>query len=274
MSDSHFSNVSGSVPTAAAESEDQPITTKETKMSNLQFASVNGSVPTAAAESKDQPFTTKETEMSNSQFANVNGSVPTTGPESIDQPINNPSVKLYKVWITADVEETKNRTFSGEVSVYATDEDKAVKKVEAKLKDGTLDVYEMTDCDNDWDTVSYSDVQENVLDQRLDVELSDQDEFDPDEALTSVIEDFEESISWNTEALAKHKAFLESLLNEGGDKQAVRRNSVVKDDVDPAEVIEVEVEDLLASIDWTTEALAKYHACLESLLSDEKVVAT
>lgn len=189
--------------------------------------------------------------MSDSQFANVNGSMPTAA-ESTEPPTN---LKLYKVRITADVEEKKDRTFSGEVSVYAIDEDKAVKKVEAKLKDGTLDVPEMIDSDNDWDTVSYSDVQENVLDQRFDVELSDQDEFDLDEALASVIEDFEESISWNTEALAKHKA--------------VRRSSVVKDDVDPADVLKAEVEMLEASISWNSAALAKQIAFLESLLNDE-----
>ena len=206
--------------------------------------------------------------MTDSRISNVIGSLPTAA-ESTEQPTN---LKLYKVRITADVEEKKDRTFSGKVSAYATDEDKAVKKVEAKLKDGTLDVPEMIDSDNDWDTVSYSDVREDVLDQRFDVELSDQNEFDPDEALASVIEDFEGSISWNTEALAKHKAFLESLPKEGGDKQAVRRNSVVKGDVDPVDMLKSEIEELQASIDCNPSALAKYQAFLESLLT-KKVAA-
>jgi hypothetical protein len=94
--------------------------------------------------------------------------------------------------------------------------------VEAQIKDGTLDDLEMKDDDDDWTIVSYSDVEENLLDQTFTVELSlDQDEFDPDEALEVEIEDLVASICWNTEALARHKAFLESLLNEGDDKQAV-----------------------------------------------------
>jgi hypothetical protein len=174
------------------------------------------------------------------------------------------------------------RRIRSKVSVYATDEDKAVKKVKAKLKDGKFDDnLEMMDDEDDnvMHMMHYYDVTNDfdLLDQIFAVELSlDQDELDPDEALTSVIEDFEKSISWNTEALAKHKAFLESLLNEGGDKQAVRRNSVVKGDVDPADVLNAEVEELWASISWKTAALAKYNAFLESLLhegGDEQPVA-
>ena len=86
-------------------------------------------------------------EDSNFENANVNGSLPTAA-ESREQPTNL-SAKLYKVWITADVEEKKYRTLSGNVSVYATDEDKAVKKVEAQIKDGTLDDLEMKDDDDD-----------------------------------------------------------------------------------------------------------------------------
>ncbi|MEQ1906804.1 MAG: hypothetical protein ABL888_21660 [Pirellulaceae bacterium] len=142
--------------------------------------------------------------------------------ESKEQPINNLSAKLYKVWITADVEEKRYRTLSGEVSVCATDEDKAVKKVEAQLKDGTLDDLEMKDDDDDWTIVAYSDVEENLLRQTFTVKLSlDQDEVDPDEATEVEIEELLASIDWNTEAMTKHKAFLESLLNEGDDKQAV-----------------------------------------------------
>jgi hypothetical protein len=154
--------------------------------------------------------------MPNSNFENenANGSLPTAA-ESIDQPTNL-SAKLYKVWITADVEEKRYRTLSGNVSVYATNEDKAVKKVEAQIKDGTLDDLEMRDAyDDDWDIVTYYEVQEKLLHQTFDVELSlDQDDFDPDQAIEVEIEDLVASICWNTEALAKHKAFLESLLTK------------------------------------------------------------
>ena len=197
------------------------------------------------------------------------GSLPTAA-ESIGQP----TAKLYKVWITADVEEKRYRTLSGNVSVYATDEDKAVNKVEAKINDGTLDDLEMSNAydDDDWDIVHYDYVKENLLRQTFKVKLS----LDQDGAIGVEIEDLDASICWNTEALAKHKAFLESLLHEGDDKQAVRRGSVVKDDVDPADVLEAEVEKLQASISWNTAALAKYHAFLESLLhegGDKQAVA-
>jgi hypothetical protein len=215
----------------------------------------------------------------NCEDANVNGSLPTAA-ESTEQPTNlsadrvksaldqkKASGKVYKVWITADVEEKRYRTLSGNVSVYATNEDKAVKKVEAQIKDGTLDDLEMTDAyDDDWDIVPYYEVQENLLHQTFDVELSlDQDDFDPDEAIEVEIEDLVASICWNTEALAKHKAFLESLLNEGDYKQAVRRSFVVKDDVDPSDVLEAEVEELQAKISWSADSLAKHKAFLESL---------
>jgi hypothetical protein len=203
----------------------------------------------------------------NCEDANVNGSSPTAA-ESTEQPTNL-SVKLYKVWVSAHVQDKRHRNFSGEVSVYATDEDKAVKKVEAQIKDGTLDDLEMKDDDDDWTIVSYSDVEENLLDQTFTVELSlDLDEFVPDEAIEVEIEDLVASICWNTEALAKHKAFLESLLNEGDYKQAVRRSFVVKDDVDPSDVLEAEVEELQAKISWSTDLLAKHKAFLESLLKE------
>lgn len=44
---------------------------------------------------------------------------------------------------------------------------------------------------------------------------------DPADVLKAEVEELQASISWNTAALAKHKSFLESLLNEGDDKQAV-----------------------------------------------------
>jgi hypothetical protein len=202
----------------------------------------------------------------NFENQNVNGSLPTAA-ESTEQPTNL-SAKLYEVRITADVEEKRYRTLSGNVSVYATDEDKAVKKVEAQIKGGTLDDLEMRDAyDDDWDIVPYYEVQENLLHQTFTVELSE-DKFDPDEAIEVEIEDLVASICWNTDALAKHKAFLESLLNDGDDKQAVRRSSVVGDDVDPADVLEAEVETLQASISWNTAALAKHKAFLESLLHE------
>jgi hypothetical protein len=52
----------------------------------------------------------------------------------------------------------------------------------------------------------------------------------------------------------------------------VRRNSVVKGDVDPADVLKAEVEELWESISWNTAVLAKYHAFPESLLT-KKVAA-
>ena len=162
--------------------------------------------------------------MSDSQIANVNGSLPTAA-ESTEQPTNL-SVKLYRVWVSVDVQDRRHRTFSGEVSVYATDEDKAVRKVAARLKDGKFDDnLEMMDDEDDnvMHMMHYYDVMTefHVMDQTLTVELS-KERVDLKEIRTEIGE-LAESISWATETLTKLMAFLESLLSDDDGKQVAFR---------------------------------------------------
>ena len=67
------------------------------------------------------------------------------------------------------------------------------------------------------DLTGYCDVTE--IDESG-VEVIDED-VDPTDVLEEEIARRQANISWNTDALEKHKAFLESLLNEDDDEQAV-----------------------------------------------------
>jgi hypothetical protein len=152
------------------------------------------------------------------QNGNVNGSSPKAA-ESTQQPINSPQVKLYEVSVVANVQ----MTLIGCVSVYATDEDEAVERVQFQIDDDTLDDdLEMEDYDSGF-TVRYGHLKycSDIDFQTEGVEVVEH-AVDPFDVLQHEVEYLESQVSWNTEALAKHKAFLESLLNdEGDDEQAV-----------------------------------------------------
>jgi hypothetical protein len=60
----------------------------------------------------------------------------------------------------------------------------------------------------------------NVDLQIDDVELVE-DNVDPADVLEAEVEELQASVSWNTDALAKHKTFLEALLNESHDEQDI-----------------------------------------------------
>jgi hypothetical protein len=127
--------------------------------------------------------------------------------EPQDQP-SNTDVKLFAVDVAADL----HVTMSGSVNVYAMNADEAAQKVQGQIDDEILpDDLEMEDgisgikltygdlknCDDFYIQTDYVEVLEE------DVDLAD--------VLLAEVEEIEAGISWNIEALAKHKAFLTSL---------------------------------------------------------------
>jgi hypothetical protein len=159
---------------------------------------------------------TKDTEK---HLANVNGTMPTSpvGVESTEQPTDNPQVKLFGVSVVADVQ----MSVRGTVNVYAVDDDEAIDKVQAQIEDEALD--DDLEMEDNWSgvTLRYGHLKEFSADFQIGgVELVE-DDVDPADVLESEVEELQASISWNPDALAKHKAFLKSLLNEGDDEQAV-----------------------------------------------------
>ena len=118
-------------------------------------------------------------------------------------------VKLYEVALVADAQVS----LTGAVNVYAVDDDEAIAKVKAQIDAETLDDdLEMNDSDSNM-TLTYDYVKHcsNVEFQIDHVEVVE-DDVDPADVLEAEVEQLQANISWNTEALAKHKAFLESLL--------------------------------------------------------------
>jgi hypothetical protein len=178
-------------------------------MSDSLFANEKGSVSSGAAESEDQPSQTKEANMP-SQFE-----TPTTAPQS---KLSTNEVKRYEVTVTAEIQ----LSLTGCANVYAADADEAVEKVQAQIDAQALDDdLEMQDFDSGY-TMPYSAVKE-VYDAAFQIDSATvvEDEVDPFYVLEADVKQLEAHILWNTDALAKHKSFLESLLNEGDDKQAV-----------------------------------------------------
>jgi hypothetical protein len=156
--------------------------------------------------------------MSKSQPEAENGSAPTTGAESEDQPTNKPDIKLYEVSVVANVQ----LCLTGCGRVYATDAEKATEKVQTKIDDKALDDdLEMEDSDSGatlpYGTVRYLDDADFETDE---VEMVD-DNVDAVDVLEAEVEELRVSISWDTDALARHKAFLEALLNEDDDEEEV-----------------------------------------------------
>jgi len=164
---------------------------------NFQDDHVNGSVPTAAAESIDEPMTTSEME------------------DDYDEP----EMGLYDVSLSCRL------SLSACVTVYAADEDEAERKVQNKINAQSLDDdlevenYESGHRIRFRDVKAFFEYGSNEF-RIQNVEGSIED-FDPVGMLEAQVEELQASISWNTDTLAKHKAFLESLLNDDGEEQAV-----------------------------------------------------
>jgi hypothetical protein len=117
-------------------------------------------------------------------------------------------VKLFAVDVAADL----HVTMSGSVEVYATNADEAVQKIQGQIDDEVLpDDLEM----EDWSSgikIIYGDLKncDEFYIQTDHVEVVEED-VDPVDVLMAEVEELEAGISWNMEALAKHKAFLTSL---------------------------------------------------------------
>jgi hypothetical protein len=128
--------------------------------------------------------------------------------------------KLYRVPIIGDIQ----TSLKGDLRVYATSEDEAVAKVQEQIDHETVDNdIEMDDSFSGY-TMSYADLIGyfgNVVEvDESGVELVEED-VDLDDVLEEEVEQLQTKIVWDTDALAKHKAFLESLLNENDSEQAV-----------------------------------------------------
>lgn len=116
-------------------------------------------------------------------------------------------IKKYIIPITSDIQ----MTFVGQVEVYAACEAEAIAKVQAQVDTERLDEdLKMEDADSSY-TMPYKDVTRwlgsLVEIVESDIEIDD-DEVDPGDVLGAEIEQLQASISWNTDALARHKAFL------------------------------------------------------------------
>jgi hypothetical protein len=138
--------------------------------------------------------------------------------QSTEQPANSPEVKSYEVSFVAEFQ----MSLTGYATVYAADPDEAVDKVQAQIDSETLDDdLEMEDCESGY-TMPYSAVK-NVYDVAFQIDSAKlvEDDVDPFDVLKADVKQLEAHILWNTDALAKHKSFLESLLNERDDEQAV-----------------------------------------------------
>ena len=156
--------------------------------------------------------------MSKSKPEDESGSAPKTGAESEDQPTNKSDIKLFEVSVVANVQ----LCLRGSVTVYAADAEEATEKVQTKIDDEALgEDLEMEDSDSGA-TIPYGVVRylDNADFETDDVEMVD-DNVDPVDVLEAEVKELQGSISWDTNALVRHKAFLEALLNEDDDEQAV-----------------------------------------------------
>lgn len=132
----------------------------------------------------------------------------------------------YIVPITATIEMTLN----GEVSVYAVTIEEAVAKVQVQIDTEALDGdIEMEDCSSGF----RMSCRELKLFFSESIEIGDDniyvdtlDEVTPDDTLRDDVKHLEAVISWDTDSLARRKAFLESLLAEDNDEQTVDSYSV------------------------------------------------
>jgi hypothetical protein len=145
--------------------------------------------------------TKEKIRMSEFQIANDNGSTPTLEPTTM---------KRYFVPVEADVQ----MTLTGTVEVYAMSEAEASAKVREQIDTDTLsDDLEMEDawsgCVLDFGVVTQIDGV-NIEVNSAAIKL-DHSEVTPEEVLRTEIREWESLISWDADALARHKMFLESL---------------------------------------------------------------
>ena len=120
------------------------------------------------------------------------------------------TIKQYAVPITTSIEST----FMDRVQVYAASPQEAVVKVQAQIDGETLDGdIEMEDYSG-FGSMSLSTVLQfaespfEVVEGEITV--SDE-EVEPSDVLTADVEELKTAVTWNTENLAKLKAFLETL---------------------------------------------------------------
>jgi hypothetical protein len=150
-------------------------------------------------------------EESNFESANVNGTAPTVTPESTDQPASDSAMKLYQVSVAADVQ----LCLTGCLNVYAVDAEEAWEKVQAKIDDESVD--DDLQMEDDWSGVTsqygYLKCCSGFDIQIGGVEMVD-DNVDPADVLETEVKELQSSIMWNTDALAKQKVFLETLLDD------------------------------------------------------------
>ncbi len=148
--------------------------------------------------------------------ANTNESMPATAAvESIGESLIN-DVKLYEVRVAADLQ----LSLRAYVNIYATDADEAEEKVQAKIDDEMLGDLEMEDPDSGV-TIPYSHVRHCSGDFYTDSAEVVEHNVDPADLLEAEVEQLQARITWNTDTMAKHKAFLELMLNNGDEEQAV-----------------------------------------------------
>lgn len=150
---------------------------------------------------------------------NINGFTPTNTP-GVQSEQTTGQVKLYRVPVVAQVQ----LTLEGGVEVYAVNDDEAFEKVQYKIDNEALDDdLDMEDVDSG-NTMSYSNVKSccgvNIEIDDSNIEVVEEN-VDPADVLEEDVEQLRAQISWNTDALARQKAFLQSLVNEDDNDQAV-----------------------------------------------------
>lgn len=149
--------------------------------------------------------------------ANINGTTP-TDTVAVQSKLSTNKVKSYEVTVVAEIQ----LSLAGCANVYAAGADEAVEKVQARIDAQALDDdLEMQDFESGY-TMPYSAVKE-VCDAAFQIDSATlvDDDVDPAEVLRAEVQQLQASISWNTSTRAKYKAFLESLLREADDEEAV-----------------------------------------------------
>jgi hypothetical protein len=128
--------------------------------------------------------------------------------------------RLYRVPVVAD---DVSLSFTGYVNVYAINDNQASDKVQAHIYAGTLDDdLQMEDADYG-NTVPYINLNGDGHRIRIDdagIEVVE-DDVERSDLLETEIKELLKRISWSTDSLTKHKAFLESLLKESSAKTEI-----------------------------------------------------
>jgi hypothetical protein len=120
-------------------------------------------------------------------------------------------IRPYTVPIVGEIE----ASLIGHVQVYATSETEAIAKVQAQIAAETLDEdIEMEDVNSGY-TMPYGKMHEwcseAVEIDESGIEENTLDEADLGDVLREDVRQLQALVSWDAEALTKHKAFLEKL---------------------------------------------------------------